>query len=103
MADSSTDCLPLLRALADRNRLRLVKTLLARPHTVNELVGTLAISQYNVSKHLRVLLAAGIAEVEPKGRLREYSIAGPFARRLAKSGNVLDLGCCTFRFDRIEE
>ena len=97
-----TDWVQMLKALADATRLRVVKTLLTRRRSVNEIVEALDISQYNVSKHLRVLREAGIVEVRAEGTRREYLIAEPFRRRLAKEGNTLDLGCCVFRFDRLD-
>lgn len=96
-----TDCTDILKALADRSRLRIVKALLASPRGVNDLAEALDISQYNVSKHLRILREAGIVEVEPDGTRREYDIVEDFRQRLKKEGNVLDFGCCCFRFDQL--
>ncbi len=98
-----TDCTDILKALADRSRLRIVKALLAAPHGVNDLAEALDISQYNVSKHLRILREAGIVEVEPDGTRREYDIVEDFRQRLKKEGNVLDFGCCSFRFDQLPD
>jgi DNA-binding transcriptional ArsR family regulator len=98
-----TDCTEILKALADRTRLRIVKALLAEPSGVNDLSAALQISQYNTSKHLRILRLAGVVEVEPAGSRREYSIAAPLRKRLAREGPVLDFGCCSFRFDRLPD
>jgi len=89
-----------LKALADDSRLRILSTLLKRRFSVNALSESLELSQYNVSKHLRILREAGLVDSEVKGNRREYFIAAPLRRRLAQNRNVLDLGCCTFRFDR---
>ena len=89
-----------LKALADETRLRIVKALLAHDLGVNEITEAVGASQTNVSKHLRVLREAGIADVRSDGTRREYFIAAPFRRRLARQGNTLDLGCCVFRFDQ---
>ncbi len=97
------DCTDILKALADPTRMRIVKTLLAEAHGVNDLAEALDISQYNVSKHLRILREAGIVEMEPDGTRREYSIADPFRKKLAKEGNTLDFGCCSFRFDQLSD
>ena len=56
-------CIPLLIALADETRWRLVRELLARPLTVTQLTARLDVSQYNVSKHLRILQQAGIVPI----------------------------------------
>jgi len=98
-----TDCTDILKALADRSRMRIVKSLLANASGVNELGESLKISQYNVSKHLRILREAGIVDVEPDGTRREYFIVPTFRERLKKEGNVLDFGCCSFRFDQLPD
>jgi DNA-binding transcriptional ArsR family regulator len=97
------DCTDILRALADRTRLRIVKALLAQPSGVNDLSAVLRLSQYNTSKHLRILRQAGVVQVEPVGARREYSIAAPLRKRLAREGPVLDFGCCSFRFDQLPD
>jgi predicted transcriptional regulator len=98
-----TDCIDILKALADRTRLRLIKALLGNRASVNELTEQLGISQYNTSKHLRVLKNAHIVDMEPVGARREYFIAPEFRRRLQREGPVLDFGCCTFRFDQLPD
>ena len=97
------DCTDILKALADRSRMRIVKALLAQQRGVNDLAEALDLSQYNVSKHLRVLRQAGIVEVEPDGTRREYFVVQAFRERLKKEGNVLDFGCCSFRFDQLPD
>jgi predicted transcriptional regulator len=67
---------------------------------VNALAEELGTSQYNVSKHLRILREAGFVDCEVKANRREYLIAAHLRQRLASNRNVLDLGCCTFRFDK---
>jgi len=93
----------ILKALADRSRMRIVKALLAKPHGVNELAAELKISQYNVSKHLRILREAGIIKVQPDGTRREHSVVPAFRERLRKENNTLDFGCCSFRFDQLPD
>ena len=97
------DWVSILKALGDGTRLRLVKTLLARDLTVNQLAEELGVSQYNVSKHLRVLRDAGILDLRSLGTQREHFVAPSFRRRLARHGNTLDLGCCVFRFDQLPD
>lgn len=103
LAPVSSDCSDILKALADRSRQRIVKALLRGDQSVNELVETLDISQYNVSKHLRVLKDAGIVDVRAIAQRREYFIATTFRRRLEEDGPVLDFGCCTFRMDKLPD
>ena len=99
---AQTDCIDMLKALSDRTRLRIVGALLAGPRSVSEIVESVEASQYNVSKHLRILRHAGIVEMEPDGTRRHYDIVEAFRRRLSKKNRVLDLGCCEFRFDRLD-
>ncbi len=92
-------CSPILKALADENRWSIVRELLSKPRTVGELVERLEITQYNVSKHLRVLREAGLIDMERDGKHVRSSVADGFRTRLTQNAKVLDLGCCTFRFD----
>ena len=89
----------MLKALADQTRWRLVRELLSKSRNVGELVERLAVSQYNVSKHLRVLREAGIVQMEREGKHMRCSVADGFRKKLTRNETVLDLGCCTFRFD----
>jgi DNA-binding transcriptional ArsR family regulator len=88
------ECISVLRALGEENRLRLVKLLLTQPMGVNELAEASDQSQYNVSKHLRTLREAGLVEVAKEGQKRLYSVS-----HLKRNRNTLDLGCCTFDFE----
>ena len=99
----TADCTSILKALSDRTRLRLVKRLLAEDCCVNDLSDELGLSQYNASKHLRVLKHAGIVDVRAVAQRREYFIAKPFRKRLQKQGMSLDFGCCTFRIDDLPD
>jgi len=83
--------------------MRIVKALLVKRHGVNDLGEKLDISQYNVSKHLRILRDAGIVDVEPDGTRREYFVVPTFRERLKKQADVLDFGCCSFRFDQLPD
>lgn len=54
----------LIKALADKNRLRIIKLLEAKKLCVCELAIILGISQPSVSKHLKKLCSAGIIASE---------------------------------------
>jgi DNA-binding transcriptional ArsR family regulator len=99
----TADCSDILKALADRTRQRIVKALLTTDLGVNEITERLNLTQYNTSKHLRVLKEAGIVDVRAIGQRREYFIATTFRRRIEREGSVLDFGCCTFRMDRLAD
>ena len=65
------------RVLGDPLRLRLLQTLADGERTVADLVDTTATTQANVSKHLQLLLRAGIVRRRKDGLYRYYSIADP--------------------------
>jgi DNA-binding transcriptional ArsR family regulator len=94
----SHDCVVALKALGEDTRVRIVGLLVDNPLDVGEIADRLAVSQYNVSKHLRILREAGLVEVEKMGRQHRYALPHA-ARRAAGKGNVLDLGCCSFQFE----
>lgn len=94
-------CLLVLKALGEPTRMRIMGLLLKQPLGVNAISGRLGISQYNTSKHLRILREAGLLETKAEGKLRLYGIATELADRLASNKNVLEMDCCTFRFDKL--
>jgi DNA-binding transcriptional ArsR family regulator len=94
----SNDCVVALRALGESTRARIVGMLLEAPLDVGEIARRAGISQYNTSKHLRVLREAGLLEVDQQGRRRLYALPETI-RCPAAHSSVLDLGCCSFRFD----
>jgi DNA-binding transcriptional ArsR family regulator len=92
------DCVVALRALGEDTRVRIVGLLIHEALDVGEIAKRLGVSQYNVSKHLRILREAGLLEVEKSGRTRMYGLS-EMIRGRATAGGVLDLGCCSFQFD----
>ena len=95
------DCIAALKALGELNRMRILRLLLKSQLSVNEIVHRLNVSQYTVSKHLKILREAGLVEVEKKGQQRLYAVARNLNSHLKSNANVLELGCCTFRFDKL--
>ena len=91
------DCVVALRALGEDTRVRIVGLLIDEALGVGEISKRLGVSQYNVSKHLRILREAGLLEVEKDGRNHLYALTDAIGRD-AKDG-VLDLGCCSFQFN----
>jgi DNA-binding transcriptional ArsR family regulator len=61
-------------ALADPNRLRIVELLLDGPLTVGDITVRLGLRQPQASKHLRVLLEAGLVEVQAVANRRNYKL-----------------------------
>ena len=63
-----------LNALAEPNRLRIVDLLQNGPRSVGEIAAELEIRQPQVSKHLRVLVEAGLLEVEHEAQRHIFRI-----------------------------
>ncbi len=84
-----------LKALADMNRLRAAALLAyaGRELCVCELVDALGESQYNVSRYLSSLCAAGLIRKKKRGRWAMYALAksgGPLTEYIAR----LARPCC---------
>jgi DNA-binding transcriptional ArsR family regulator len=70
----------LFDVLSDDSRREILDLLLERERSVNELVGSLGMSQPAVSKHLRVLREAGLVKVRIDAQKRWYGLeAKPLA------------------------
>ncbi|MFH0070797.1 ArsR/SmtB family transcription factor [Peribacillus sp. NPDC056705] len=61
-------------ALAEPNRLHMVEMLLHGPMTVGDIANQLEIRQPQASKHLKVLLDAGLVEVKAEANRRNYQL-----------------------------
>ena len=61
-------------ALVEPNRRMMLEAMRQRPRTVNELVAVARLSQPAVSKHLKILKAAGLVVVRPEGQKRWYQL-----------------------------
>lgn len=97
--ETANPCIPYLKALSDDNRWRIVKELLECPQAGSELVAKLGVSQYNISKHARILREAGIITTKRQGKHVVFSITPGFQAGLCVEKKTLSLGCCTFDFD----
>jgi DNA-binding transcriptional ArsR family regulator len=60
--------------LAEPNRRRILELLRVAERPVGELVEAIGVSQPAISKHLRVLRAAGLVEVRPEAQRRIYRV-----------------------------
>ena len=92
------NCVPILKALADPTRWQIVRELLDETLTVTEITKRVHATQYNVSKHVRILREAGIVRTEKNGKHVKCSVEEEFRLKMAEKRDQLDLGCCTFRF-----
>jgi DNA-binding transcriptional ArsR family regulator len=92
------------RVLAEPMRIKLLDRLRDGEATVNELQEAVGASQQNVSKHLGVLLQAGMVARTKRGTSSVYSIADPsvfelceqvcggLRRQISELGAILDTG-----------
>ena len=90
-----------MKALGEESRLRIIRMLMKKQCSVNEIAEALDLTQYNVSKHLRVLREADLIDQEKSGQQRLYALASAFTEHLVEKKNVLDLGCCQFDFTKL--
>ena len=75
-----------MKALADKNRLRIVKMLQKESMCVCEIREVLVLAQPTVSKHLKILKDAGLVEDIQQELWTDYKLTGneQFARSLLK-------------------
>ena len=87
MARSSTTS-DVFNAIAEAHRRDILDALIAGEKAVGTIVNDLAMSQPQVSKHLRVLSEVGLVRCRPEGRRRLYRLEparlGPLHEWLAK-------------------
>ena len=87
MARSSTTS-DVFNAIGETHRRDILDTLIAGEKAVGVIVSELAMSQPQVSKHLRVLSEVGLVSCRAEGRRRLYRLEparlGPFHEWLAK-------------------
>jgi DNA-binding transcriptional ArsR family regulator len=90
----SERCAPLLKALAEPERLRIVQALRKGARNVTELSEELHSELVNVSHHLTVLKHAGLVESRKQGRFVLYTLAPGLLQIGGAAADHLDLGCC---------
>jgi ArsR family transcriptional regulator len=80
--------LKVFKALSDKNRLRIMKMLEARPMCVCEITAVLNLAPSTVSKHLSLLHEAELIEDRKEARWVNYSLPGkslfPFVSDMLK-------------------
>ena len=93
------------QALADPTRLRLLNLLIqVREICVCELVDALEVPQYNISRHLRALVQAGLVTDQKRGKWVYHSIATdlkPYQRTLLRAVSELHEGRRDFSQDEL--
>lgn len=73
-------------AMANGIRRTVLETLMRGPATVNALAAQLPVTRGAVSQHLKLLLQAGLVEVQSSGRERVYRVCEQGLARLANYG-----------------
>ena len=68
------ELIQVLKAVADKNRIRIIKMLEKKKMCVCELSAVLEITQPSVSKHLSILNHAGIIKGNRNGQWVDYSL-----------------------------
>jgi ArsR family transcriptional regulator len=89
-------CAKKLKALADKERLRIVECLLAGPKNVGEVAAELDEEIVKVSHHLGVLRDAELVQSLKQGRFVVYELHPDVSHSPATTRDTrsLDLGCC---------
>ncbi|MGK9220218.1 MULTISPECIES: metalloregulator ArsR/SmtB family transcription factor [unclassified Microbacterium] len=81
---------PLLAALADPARWRMIELLALRPRAVGELAELLGLRQPQTTKHLQTLARAGVVSVHPLGQRRVYALeTSPLRAAANRLANLL--------------
>ncbi len=91
---SAKECAERLKALADRERLRIVQLLRGGPQSVGEIAEQLQEEIANVSHHLQILKREQIVETQRKGRFIIYRLHPNVFAASRSSTECLDFGCC---------
>ncbi len=91
-------CTPVLRALSDGTRWRIVQELMNGPCRVTELGIRLSVPQYGISKHIRVLRQAGIIKTDRQGKAVTCELLDSHREKGGHPEKVLNFGCCRFDF-----
>ena len=84
---------PILRAVADSTRLKILLMLEAKPRTVGEIVDFFELSQPTITRHLQTLAAAGLVQRTRKGQSVQYELAVDRVRMMC-SDLVACFPCC---------
>lgn len=79
-----TEAARIFATLSEPTRLRLLKTLMAGPLTVGEIVAATGLKQGNVSKQLGVLAQAGFLEREREGNFARFRVSDPLVHDLCR-------------------
>lgn len=99
-----SNCVIYLKALSDKTRWEIMRVLSNSPEALNlgEISRLLDLSDYNTSRHVRILNEAGLVRVVRDGRFKRISVAPEWQSNweMATPPGTLNLGCCSFDFSK---
>jgi len=81
-----SDCLPIFKALGDRNRLRILKMLEVKPLCVCEIKEVLGLAASTTSKHLSILKETRLVFEQKEGKWVNYHL-----NRASQIGCIRDI------------
>ncbi len=90
----SKDLVKLFKALGEESRLRIVECLLHHDRCACEFAAVTDRDQTTVSRHLKVLVEAGVLDQERQGRNIIFSIASEDMRKQLISFGIEPIECC---------
>ncbi len=91
-----------LKALADGTRLKVLALLAQRPCCVCELAEVIGFAQPTISRHLRLLVEAGLVAYERRGSFQIYKLAPEDDKARALLDTVLDQLRATAEFSHLK-
>lgn len=95
---SPEQCAPVLRALGEPLRLRILSALRDQPLAVCDLSARLQARQYQVSRHLGALHDLGLVRRTREGQRVMYALSERVQANGGDAANV-ELGCCCVRLE----
>ncbi|MFN0118528.1 MAG: ArsR/SmtB family transcription factor [Elusimicrobiota bacterium] len=97
---STYECAKVLKAVAEPNRLRILRYLIGQKKNVSEMAEDLKISQPTVSHHLALLRHSKLVQETKEGKQVFYEICPALSQTLSKELEKIDLGCCSIELHR---
>ncbi len=96
------DCAEILKAIAEENRIKILRLLLRSDSYVSDIAEALNMKQYHVSRHLMILKKAGLVQAIREGKKIKYRISPEICKRDGKDiVGTIDIGCCSITFHPI--
>ncbi|MEN6378301.1 MAG: metalloregulator ArsR/SmtB family transcription factor [Methanofastidiosum sp.] len=84
----------IFKALGDDTRLRIVKCLLNQEYCACDFTFDIQKDQTTISRHLKILVGAGILKSEKKGRNIIYSIKDMDTKEMLIKFGIQGIPCC---------